>query len=574
MPNLFARQTALSDVNGRLDYISNPLRQEHQLATYDNAADLLDGQYWQILAKECQAAFKQSGVKTRMVKDKSGDLIEQTLQCVEGRELFFLLGNELLEKMTPDEILKTAVEAVSEKTGRPAAGALQFNDDRSSLHVHVIFAERELLEDPVVKVAERNLFFDADGKRRYKKAEILDEDGQLLPGCRIVKKGEIYESRCFGSVDPKFSRKGWLEEMKRDCILELRNGALKGDVEITMYDPSTGMLPQQYIGKAVYEKNPQKARKMARGNDMVRKFNDAVQRGFLDREEALTIQQAVRQAEDREEELERQFATNEALIEYEMEQQAQIQSKQQAEKKPGLSSIMAGAAARSGRFNAGGSYGLYWQQYKEMRDQTWEVFIQGQRTEFEAIRKCWDARRDLDFQNSHFEFEKGVIVGRKLNKRSELEEAGYFTQRDQIKEDLNRHKKTLATQRKYQEVAKGRQKIVRALLLAGADEATVKSAMREYEEAMKLLQNYVQNPDFDYENRRLKVAQYSLSKAKMRADLYIKKLEEKKLEEESQLEIQAEKEYQEFQKNGTVAGEGFGNEELPQDLQKEKTPER
>ena len=104
------------------------------------------------------------------------------------------------------------------------------------------------------------------------------------------------------------------------------------------------------------------------------------------------------------------------------------------------------------------------------------------------------------------------------------------------------------------------------MLLAGADEATVKSAMREYEEAMKLLQNYVQNPDFDYENRRLKVAQYSLSKAKMRADLYIKKLEEKKLEEESQLEIQAEKEYQDCQQ------EGSGSTGIPREEQ--VVPER
>lgn len=554
MPNLFARQTALSDVNGRLDYISNPLRQEHQLATYDNAADLLDGQYWKILAKECQAAFKQSGVKTRMVKDMSGDLIEQDLQCVEGRELFFLLGNELLERMTPDEILKTAVDAVSEKTGRPAAGALQFNDDRTSLHVHVIFAERELLDDPVVKVAERNLFYDADGKRRYKKAEILDEEGQLLPGCRIIKKGEIYESRCFGSVDPKFSRKGWLKEVKTDCVLKLRNGALKGDVEITEYDPSTGMLPQQYIGKALYEKNPQKAKRITQYNAMVRKYNDAVQRGLIDQKQAMMIQQAVLQteAEYRNEELEYYLTQIQALQEDELAEQAQIQATQAA-KKSSLSSIMASAAARSGRFNAGGSDGLYWQKYKEIRDQTWEAFIQGQRTEFKAIRECWDARRDLDFQNSHYEFEKGVIVGRKLNKRSELEEAGYFTQRDQIKEDMNRHKKILATQRKYQDVAKGRQKIVRALLLAGADEATIKSAMREYEEAMKLLQNYVQNPDFDLENRRLKAAQTSLALAQGRAERHIKKLEEKKLQEENPLEQQAEKEYQEFQKGEDAA---------------------
>ena len=554
MPNLFARQTALSDVNGRLDYISNPMRQEHQLAVYDGAAGLLDGQFWQILAKESQAAFKQSGVKTRMVKTKSGELIEQDLQCVEGRELFFLLGNELLERLTPDEILKTAVDAVSEKVGRPAAGALQFNDDRTSLHVHVIFPERELLKDPVVKVAERNLFFDADGKRRYKKAEILDEEGQLLPGCQIIKKGEIYETRCFGSVDPKFSRKGWLKEVKTDCVLKLRNGALKGNVEITEYDPSTGMLPQQYIGKALYEKNPEQAKEVARYNAMVRKFNDAVQRGVIDQEQALMIQQAVLQADRKNEELAYHLARSQEILEDEMAQQAQMKALQQAQKKPTLSSVIAGAAARSGGSNAGVSDGLYWQKYKEIRDQTWETFIQGQRDEFKAIRDCRNARTVLDLQNSHAEVKNGVTVGWKLNKRSELEESGYFEQRDRIREDLNRHKGQLAAQRKYQEVAKGRQKIVRALLLAGADDATVQSAMREYEAAMKLLQNHVQDPNFDFENRRLKAAQTSLALAQGRAERYIKKLEEKKLQEENPLEQQAEKEYQDFQKGETTPG--------------------
>ena len=42
---------------------------------------------------------------------------------------------------------------------------------------------------------------------------------------------------------------------------------------------------------------------------------------------------------------------------------------------------------------------------------------------------------------------------------------------------------------------------------------------------MQQLQNYVENPDSDYENRRLKVAQWSLAQAQARADNYIKKVE-------------------------------------------------
>ena len=105
----------------------------------------------------------------------------------------------------------------------------------------------------------------------------------------------------------------------------------------------------------------------------------------------------------------------------------------------------------------------------------------------------------------------------------------------------------------------GRQKIVRALLLAGAEQSVIDSAMREYEAAMKLLQNYAEDPLYDMENRRLKAAQTSLALAQGRAKRYIEKLEAEKLKEESALEIQAEQEYQDFKNDGTNAADEVGS---------------
>lgn len=298
MPNLFVRQTSLTDVGGRLDYIGNPLRQEHLLATYDTASHLLDGQYWKVLAKECQIAFEQYGVKTRTVKSKSGKLIEQTLHCCEAKEIFLLLGNELLEKKSADEILKIACTAVSQKINRPVAGALHINKSNSSLHIHIIYSERQLLPNQQNKVAERNSFFDASGKRRYKKSEITDERGALRPGCRVVEKGEIYENHCFASVDKKMVDKEWLKDLKTNCILLLRNNELKGDVEITEYDPSTGMLPQQYIGNRV---KAEVAAKFSKYNELVREYNTYVNLGLVSLEEALFVQGDVLSADNRNE---------------------------------------------------------------------------------------------------------------------------------------------------------------------------------------------------------------------------------------------------------------------------------
>ena len=299
MTNLFARNVALTNVAGRLDYISNPLKQEHLLSTYDTASDLLDGQYWQILARESQAAFEQYGAKSRTVT-RAGKIVEQQLQCEEAREVYFLLGNEILDRMTPDEALKKACDAVSQRIGRPVTGAMHLNKSTRSLHVHIIYSDRELLQDPIIKVAERNLFFDAQGKRCYKKSEILDENKQLLPGCKIIAKGEIYESRCFGSVDKRMLDKDWLKDLKTNCILELRNGELKGDIEITEYDPSTGMLPQQYIGNRVPD---DKAAEISEYNVLVREYNAAVLDGIISHEEAMDLQCAVLGSNDRNGEL-------------------------------------------------------------------------------------------------------------------------------------------------------------------------------------------------------------------------------------------------------------------------------
>lgn len=289
MPNLYVRATALPNICGRIDYVASAHRQEHLLASYDGAADLLDGQFWQQLAKESRAAFEQFGTKTRDGKE---------LKCCEGRELMIQLSNALLDRMTPDEIVKTVAEAFQTKLGVPVAIGLHQKSKtaaQNNLHVHVILPERELLENPEVKIADRNLFFDADGKRRYKKSEILDENKQLLPGCRIVKKGEIYEQRYFSSVDKSRSSKAWLKDIKTNVVLPLRNGSLKGDVEITEFDKATGKLPQQHVGKVAYVESDEAEKTTAKiqdYNEQVREYNRTVDAG-LPEETKKKAQQAV-----------------------------------------------------------------------------------------------------------------------------------------------------------------------------------------------------------------------------------------------------------------------------------------
>lgn len=284
MPNVFAKQTALSNVGGRIDYISSPKRQEHLLAYHDGAADKVGGAYWTILAQECQEAQKHTA---------SGR------KCVQGRELIIPLSNALLQRMSPEQIAKTLAEDYEREYHRPCAVAIHWNKDMTNLHAHLIYSERALLPEPEVKIAPRAIFFDEEGKRRYKKKEVLDEAGELRHGCRIVAKGDVYEQRCFGPVDPSFSRKGWLQECKTNWLLPLRNGALRGDVEITEFDKNSGKLPQQHVGKVQHTDSPEAQAAVARieeYNEAVKEWNGYIDKGLLGPKTIQTVQEKVDKA--------------------------------------------------------------------------------------------------------------------------------------------------------------------------------------------------------------------------------------------------------------------------------------
>lgn len=53
------------------------------------------------------------------------------------------------------------------------------------------------MEKLVVKVASRNMFYDESGKHVRTKKEILDESGDIRNGCKIIRKGEVYEKKEF-----------------------------------------------------------------------------------------------------------------------------------------------------------------------------------------------------------------------------------------------------------------------------------------------------------------------------------------------------------------------------------------
>lgn len=86
---------------------------------------------------------------------------------------------------------------------------------KNNYHIHLIFSERKLLDEPVEKIATRNMFYDENGKHVRTKKEILDEAGLLRKGCKIIHKGEVYERNLFTIKDSRFKSDSFLDEVKR-----------------------------------------------------------------------------------------------------------------------------------------------------------------------------------------------------------------------------------------------------------------------------------------------------------------------------------------------------------------------
>ena len=83
----FIRQSKLSDVAGRIDYISNPKRQEYLYAIYQTEG--ATPEFWKNLARENQLDFKASGSAGK---------------CIEGCEFIIALPESFVHYRADDVV--------------------------------------------------------------------------------------------------------------------------------------------------------------------------------------------------------------------------------------------------------------------------------------------------------------------------------------------------------------------------------------------------------------------------------------------------------------------------------------
>ena len=254
--NSFIQMSKLPNLKGRISYISSKARQENLYAVYETT----DRKFWRELAKCNQEEFKKSGTEGT---------------CIEARELIIALPESFVD-FEPDKLLKLFTEHFKQNYGVECISALHHNKRKTNYHIHLIFSERMPLDEPVEKIATRNMFYDENGKHIRTKKEILDEAGQLRSGCKIIPKGEVYERNLFTIKDSRFKSDSFLDEVKRSYT-ELINIYLKEDKQkLKVFDRKGVYLPTKKIGK-----NNPKAEQIKTDNQYRTMWNQTVDRALI-----------------------------------------------------------------------------------------------------------------------------------------------------------------------------------------------------------------------------------------------------------------------------------------------------
>ena len=246
----------LSNLKGRINYISSHARQENLYAVYETT----DRKFWTELARHNQEEFWKSGSEG---------------QCIEARELIIALPESFVD-YEPDKLLRLFAEHFKQNYGVECIAALHHNKRKTNYHIHLIFSERKLLDEPVEKIAKRNMFYDENGKHVRTKKELLDEEGQLRYGCRIIPKGKVYEREIFSIKDSRFKSEHFLDEVKRSYT-DLINLYVKDDKErLHVFDKNGIYLQMKKIGK-----NNPKAEQIEKDNMVRAMWNETVDRALI-----------------------------------------------------------------------------------------------------------------------------------------------------------------------------------------------------------------------------------------------------------------------------------------------------
>ena len=120
------------------------------------------------------------------------------------------------------------------------------------------------------------MFYDEQGRHVRTKKEILDGDGNIRKGCKIVKKGEVYERKIFTIKDGRFKQESFLNEAKVFYTDLINQMVIDDKDKLSIFDKNGPYLATKKVGK-----NNPKAEAIKANNEIRMEWNRAVDRAIV-----------------------------------------------------------------------------------------------------------------------------------------------------------------------------------------------------------------------------------------------------------------------------------------------------
>lgn len=256
MSNVYARVAKISNVVGRSDYISNSDRQEEIILHEKHM------QYdWSV-----HANFEKENQKSHVRNN-------------EALEVHLALPNELSKD---GEKLKRICDELSLKIvgeNKDFEYAVHWNKNRTNLHMHILFSERENNTDLEPKIYKRDIYYNFEEKKITKKsdpkAELIHKKGEI----QRDKEGKIkYQTDPFKVKDSKFTESSWIHEKNRQVASVFKDHGF----DIAYREKENPYLSQKKLYKGASEDYIQTVTKW---NQAVQEYNDSVKK-YLQKKDA------------------------------------------------------------------------------------------------------------------------------------------------------------------------------------------------------------------------------------------------------------------------------------------------
>ena len=247
MASVYGRVAKISNAVGRSDYITDKKRQEEIVLHKKNMQHS-----WQE-----HSAFEKAHQKTNVANN-------------EALEVHIALPNKLADRLV--DLRKICDDMVHEIVGenKDYEYAVHWNHNRTNLHVHILFSERENQLELKPKIYKRDIYYNFEEKKLSKKsdpkAEIIHHKGEVQKD----KDGNIkYQTDIFKAKDTKFIQSSFVHEKNRTVEKVMKAYGYNLEYQ----DKDSPYLAQKKLYKGASQDYLEKAKEW---NAEVQRYNEGV----------------------------------------------------------------------------------------------------------------------------------------------------------------------------------------------------------------------------------------------------------------------------------------------------------